>query len=506
MRKAHSLIGLNVISHAGGETLGRVRDLVFDHDSSELLAVVLSEKELFGLIQAQIVPWREVMSVGRDAVIVQSAASRMKAGDDERINEVVQCQTALGGTRLFTTDGQALGTLADVFIDEATGRVTGYEISSGFINDTLHGKRFMPAVDNVQIGKDVAFVPPEAAGQIESRSQHDGASNIPPIGERFNHLVGNAREKAESLYESMATSSADKQQSWVVGRVAARDVVVPAPVVTVPPSVDPPIEGIITPVSLDEIIVRAGETISTEDARRAREAGVLGALTLAAIEGTASATISAGRERFASRREEGQPVTAPLSETFSDVQAKATAKAASAALGKPAGRTVLRPDGTALVEPGDIITEVVLTEARVLGRENEVIAAAGIGAAQAGLESAKEQAAGVWATLKEKAGDFTASAQAKREDVEEQALQKRLDYIAGKRASRLVLDHHDNVIVTNGDVITHAIIDRAREAGVLDVLLDAVEEEAQEVPVAVGVTADSASVADSGLNTRNTGY
>ena len=497
MRKAHSLLGLKVIAHASGEVLGNVRDLMFDSQSSELLAVVLSEKDLFGLIQAQVVPWREVVKVGPSAIIVQSAASRMKAGDDERLSSVVQRETTLGGTRIMTTDGQEVGTLADVYIDEATGRVAGYEISSGFLSDTLRGKRFMPAVENVQIGKDVAFVPPEVASQMEQRAWQPGSWQHGTVaaGERFSHLFGTARTKAEALYDNLATASADKQEQWVTGRVAARDVRLPS---SGPAGSE--LEG------ADEFLVRAGEVITAEAARRARELGQLGNLAISAIESTVASTYNAGREKLSGsspaspthpedlpssdsaatspstsattsatpsvHAPEPSPTITPASSPLETVQSKP----AAAALGQRAGRTVLRADGSALIEPGDVITEAVMVEARRLGKENEVIAAAGLGAAQAGLESAREQAANLWSSFKERAEELGGSVQTKRSDADEAALQKRLDAIAGQRSTRLILDRDDQPIVAQGDIITHAAIQRARAAGLLDVLLDSVEE------------------------------
>ena len=472
MKKAHSLIGLNLVAKSGGEALGTVRDLIFDSTSNELLALVLSEKDLFGLVQAQVVPWREVVKVGDDAIIVQSAASKIKAGSDQRLTEVVQRETTLGGTRLMTTDGQEIGTLGDVFIDENTGRITGYEISGGFISDTLHGKRFLPAMENVQIGKDVAFVPPEATAQIEETARKEGSwqQKTASASERFSHLAGNARTKAETLYENVATTSATKQEVWVTGRTAARDVRLPGEAIAPSAAAS---EG-------SEFLVRAGDVITPETAERARELGLLGNLTMVAVESAATNAYSSGKEKLLGA------TSAPVaSSEISDEMPTEKApgpletmqnKAASAAVGKTAGRTVLRPDGEVLIAPGQVITEIVLAQARQCGKENEVIASAGLGAAQAGVESAKTQASQLWATLKGKAEELgntaQTAAQTKKNEVEDAALQKRIAEVVGQPATRLILDRSDQVIVSQGDIITYAAVERAREAGALDVLLN----------------------------------
>lgn len=170
MRKGKSLLGLSIVGQAEGTQLGRVRDLIFDRDTDEVLALVLGEKDLFGLIDAQIVPWREVQSVGNDVIMVRNSNSRIPLHDEPRVRAVAEAgrETVLSGTQIVTTEGKHLGTLADMVIDEATGRVTGYEVSGGFIADTLRGKKFLPAPPSLKVGADAAIAPPAAAEALKN--------------------------------------------------------------------------------------------------------------------------------------------------------------------------------------------------------------------------------------------------------------------------------------------------------------------------------------------------
>ncbi|HEX8833213.1 MAG TPA: PRC-barrel domain-containing protein, partial [Abditibacteriaceae bacterium] len=103
MRKGKSIIGLKVLSQSDATDLGSVRDLIFDHESEELLALLISEKDLFGLIDAQVVPWNQVRSIGPNAVMVPSADSKIKAHEDARVRTVMNRDTALSGTHILTT-------------------------------------------------------------------------------------------------------------------------------------------------------------------------------------------------------------------------------------------------------------------------------------------------------------------------------------------------------------------------------------------------------------------
>ena len=167
MVKGKNLLGMSVVGQADGRNLGTVHDLFFDHDTDELLAFVLAEKDLFGLIDAQIVPWREVRSISGDVILVESAASKIKLRDEPHIRQMASRETVLSGTQVLSQDGHQLGTLADMVIDETNGRILGYEVSGGFISDTLRGKKFLPAPPGLSIGSHAAIAPPAAEAQLK---------------------------------------------------------------------------------------------------------------------------------------------------------------------------------------------------------------------------------------------------------------------------------------------------------------------------------------------------
>src|SRR4028118_812795 len=112
MRKGKSIIGLKVLSQGDGADLGNVKDLIFDHETDELLALLISDKELFGLIDAQVVPWDEVRTIGPDAIMATDTESKIRAGEYPRVKEIMERETALSGTKIYSTDGRDLGTLA----------------------------------------------------------------------------------------------------------------------------------------------------------------------------------------------------------------------------------------------------------------------------------------------------------------------------------------------------------------------------------------------------------
>ena len=450
MRKGNSLNGLAVIAQSNGENLGKVLDLVFDHVADECVALVVKHRDAFGLIAAQVVPWSEIITIGSDAVMVRNPASRVVANDHQHIKALMEREHHLSGTKVYTTDGQHLGSFGDVYLEPETGKVLGYEVSGGFVSDTVSGKRFLPADVTHEVGKDTVLVPPQAAAIFDDQAATE------PGG--LKGVTKSAADKVSETYDNIATASVEKQQEFVVGKTAGQDVYLPL------------IEGAATTelgaselnpeTNKGELLIRKGETIGRLHAMRATHADILGTLVTSAIAGGAVGQYESAKEKVAG-----------ATSGYSD-------SAAEAAIGKPVSHDVTLPNGEILIASGQIVTPAVMAEAKARGKDKEVIAAAGLGAAseklQSGTQTVKEGAHNLWDTVKEKAAALSDSAQEKKAELDEAAQQKRINNALGHPANRVILAPDDSVILNTGDIITHKAVNTARETGVLDVLLDSV--------------------------------
>ena len=516
MRKGKSIIGLKVVGQTDAAALGTVKDLIFDHDSNELLALLISEKDLFGLIDAQIVPWNQVRTIGQDAVMVASGESKIKAGEDSRVKGVMGRETALSGTRILTTDGQELGTLADTYIDESTGLIAGYEVSGGFFADTMSGKSFMAPPASLALGKDhVAIVPPETAAELEAQKQNEPGglkAAAATVSDKVSGAYDSAKDKVADTYSNIATASIEKQKAFVVGKVTGMDVILPTAKATMAaPSAIPgtssttlePASDIsapapsstdaafftetsspvwesssakstmppgATPMATDvsstgetvagEVLVRKGETITAAQADRAETAGILHQLLLAA--GAGATTDVAGSVATAGSSSVDSAGSALQSHTRNSV------------VGSKAGREVTARDGSTIVAPGMTITEDIYQRAQSEGKTSELAVSAGIATAAQGADTVREHAGNLWDNIKQKTAELTGAAQEKKSEYDDRAEQSKINGALGRPVTRVILDSSDTVILNTGDLITNAAVAQARAAGVLEILLDSV--------------------------------
>ena len=310
------------------------------------------------LASSLVVPIEEVSSFGRDAVVVARRESVIPANQAPEIGSIVARHQSLLGTRVFTETGDDQGKLNDVYFDEPTGRILGFELSGGVFADAAKGMRYVPVEELVRVGPDVAYVHPETADLLEQ--QRGGLSGkLADVGDKAKGAMGEATAGAKAATEDA------KPEEALLGKRTGRDV----------------------EDDNGAVVVPAGRRVTNDDIERARAADKLAELT----------------------------------------------------------------------------TAVGLGEAG--------LAAAG---AKDALGTAGDNAASLWDKFTRKVGEMTDAA---GQRVDHEQTKRRLDQIedaVGRPVTKVFLDLEDRVILDLGDLITHAAIQRAHEAGSLDSLLASV--------------------------------
>lgn len=142
-------------------------------------------------------------------MIVPSKESVVIADTEPAIKGVLEHKNVLKGTKIMTTDGRDLGTMVDLYFDEQTGAVEGYEASGGLFRDAASDRSFVPAPQTLKIRQDVAFVPPETADMMEE--QNGGIQGaLQAAGDKVQEA---AQKTTEKLQEKAETAGQKLQEA-----------------------------------------------------------------------------------------------------------------------------------------------------------------------------------------------------------------------------------------------------------------------------------------------------
>lgn len=477
---------------------------------------MVEEKALFRA--AQVIPLPEIQAIGLDAVIVRSKDSVIDANRTPKIHQILHHNIVLRGTRFLTTDGINLGTLVDLFFDEASGLVEGYEVSGGLFADAYSGRSFVPAPETLKIGYDVAFVSPEIAQMMQeqvggvrgavqaagSRIQESaGAANqglqsaaqtasnqlqtsveaanrrLQAAGEAANAKLQAATDGTSNRFQDLnrdATASLtnrlvdpSEQKTYVVGKRVDRDVLTP--------------DG--------SVLLLEGQEVTLVEAEAADRMGILDEL-YRATGGSLTATINrdwqAATDSASTRLQRATETTAAHLRRSVD----AARSAIEQARGRRVMQTVRTEDGLIVAASGQIVTEPVLDRAQAYGRESALLNAVGLTPTPASRASTSDSWSDTKIQLHERASvaqrnlsSFWQTVQAKAEELQGRSAraiqQQRIEQALGRPVTRVILDPEDNVILNVGELITHRAIRFAEESGVLNILLSSVYVKEPEI-------------------------
>jgi uncharacterized protein YrrD len=167
VRKGKSIIGKDVLSLEDGVKLETVSDIVIDPEGRRVVAIIVTEGGFMS--SSKVVPTDEVTSYGKDAVVVRSKASVVSVSDNPELRAMVDHDEKILGKKVFTNSGDDQGSISDIYFDEATGAVVGYEVSGGLLGDAAKGTSYLGTDEIISMGRDVIYVRPETAAALEAQ-------------------------------------------------------------------------------------------------------------------------------------------------------------------------------------------------------------------------------------------------------------------------------------------------------------------------------------------------
>jgi uncharacterized protein YrrD len=339
MRKGKSVVGQQVLSLSDGQRIVSVKDLVISAGNDSIVALLVDEGGL--LSSSKVVPIENVTSFGKDAVVIDDSTAIVSASNDPDVKAILDRKDSLLGKKVFTDNGQQAGTISDMYFDEPTGRILGFEVSGGLLGDIARGTSYLPVDDIERMGTDVIFVRPSTQEALDSQvGGVQGALNN--AGQRMSELTGEAQQ-------GLAQREPEKA---LIGRRSGTDVT-------------------------DEngsVVVAKGQRITAEHVEWARAGNNVGVLTRAATAGQGQelgervgsvfeqAGDSAGNvwDRFTAR------LTEMRDEQGRQVDAQITRNRLvqiSDAIGRPVGKVILDKQDNVILDFGDIITHQAIQQA-----------------------------------------------------------------------------------------------------------------------------------------------
>lgn len=163
LHRYSEVLNLPVISAENGKKAGVVKEVLFDTETREAKALLLEHRGVE--IGKRLIFLKDILSLGADAVIIDSYASITAAGRSSYSKEFGKKGKILG-LRIYSKAGEDLGVVVDVIFDWVTGRVESFEVSDGIYQDVVKGRSLLPLFGKVEFSEESVLVDKEAVEEM----------------------------------------------------------------------------------------------------------------------------------------------------------------------------------------------------------------------------------------------------------------------------------------------------------------------------------------------------
>lgn len=350
MRKGKNVVGQSVVSYNDGRKLESVKDVLLGETNTSIVALLVDEGGL--LSSSRVVPMEAVHSFGRDAVVITGSEAVVSASADPEVKAIVNRNDKLLGKRVMTNTGDLLGTISDMYFQERTGQIAGFEVSGGILGDIARGTSYLALEEIENIGPDVIFVRPEVSDKLEGQvGGLQGA--LDETGAKLREGGQKVREGASSATQQAGEGLSEREpEQALVGRRSGADVTDDS----------------------GSIVVANGQRIRPEHVDWARQTNSVAQLTRAAAAGQAS---EAGERAGAGVEAVGDNLGAMwdrFTHRLSDMrdeqgkqadenQVRQRLTVIADAIGRPVGKVILDRNDDVILDFADIITHQAVQRA-----------------------------------------------------------------------------------------------------------------------------------------------
>lgn len=128
LARATDLAKMPVVTVDDGEDVAEVRDVLYDADAGRLLGFTLNKRGFLAGRMKAVLPFAEVVAVGRDAVMIPSADALADKSEPLAQEATQSAKRNVIGDDVLTDGGRKLGVVTDVVVELVRGEIVGYQL------------------------------------------------------------------------------------------------------------------------------------------------------------------------------------------------------------------------------------------------------------------------------------------------------------------------------------------------------------------------------------------
>jgi uncharacterized protein YrrD len=142
------LITLKIIDKNSKETIGKIEDVIFSKDYKTVDYLIIKNGNL--IKNKAIIRYDDIEFINNNQIIYKKDIRQLKEKLERNIYSEYE------GSQIFKKEikdenGECIGFVRDIVINKENGKVDGFIITEGLIEDLIKGRNYLPLLDNIVI-------------------------------------------------------------------------------------------------------------------------------------------------------------------------------------------------------------------------------------------------------------------------------------------------------------------------------------------------------------------
>jgi len=153
--KRSALLGIPVVSENDVSIIGQFEDIILMPGKRKIGGILFTT--LGWKNNKRFVPLKNIISFGKHAIVINSGEDLGNKAEKYSFSGSWLLGSEIVDIPLIRDDGEQLGRISDIILDNEGKNILGYEVSKGFFDDLMDGRVFL-SYDVKHMINDHAFV------------------------------------------------------------------------------------------------------------------------------------------------------------------------------------------------------------------------------------------------------------------------------------------------------------------------------------------------------------
>jgi len=139
--RVNDIVDLPIIEKTSGQRICTVKDVIVDTRENRVYALLCRER----LIKrsCEIIPYDDVISITQNYVMIAGKTGVLRQKRTISRRSRYQGLDDILGKLVINKRGEILGIIRDLLINSDNGRIIAYELSEGYLDDLVTGRRIV---------------------------------------------------------------------------------------------------------------------------------------------------------------------------------------------------------------------------------------------------------------------------------------------------------------------------------------------------------------------------